>query len=263
MSIIGQSLGAQARIVFTVAARDAKVKHRESPIGIFSAILEPLATISIMSLIFAYVRLRLPVLGDYMILFIASGAIPVSMFRGTAIGAEQAFRRMSRLLTMPQLRPLDILIGGLVSNFLALLALYVAIIAFFKLIYQVPEPQNFTLTMIPLVCNALIGLGISCVNMTIKSWFPFWGKLFGILTGPLNMLSGLFYTANSMPLQVQKYMYYNPFLHSTELCRTFFFKEYTSELFDPVYYGGWVIGSLCVGFACERIFRYRLQAVKN
>lgn len=260
---LGRSIAAQARIVYSVAARETQMKHRESPLGVFTAVFEPLALILVMTLAFSSIRLRVPDTGDYLLLFLATGVITISVFRQSATGSERTFRKMRRSLTLPQLRPLDLLMGGALVTVATLALLFAAIAAFFRLVYATPEPQNFVLALVPVLCNGLIGLGIGSVNLTIKSWFPFWGVLFGIMTTPLGIASGLFYTANSLPPNIRDILYWNPFFHATEFCRTYFFPDYTSNFFDPYYYGGWVLGSLVVGLLCERIFRYRLTTGKG
>jgi len=66
-----------------------------------------------------------------------------------------------------------------------------------------------------------------------------------------------------IPPQVLGILYWNPFFHSTDLCRSYFFPDYTSDFFDPYYYYGWVVGALAIGLACERTFRYRLGTGKG
>jgi len=260
---LGRSIAVQARIVYSVAARDAQLKHRESPLGVFTAVIEPLALILMMTLAFTSIRLRVPDTGDYLLLFLATGVIPISVFRQGATGAERAFATMRRSLTLPQLRPLDLLMGGSLVVIVTLAVLFAFIAIFFRLVYGTEEPEQFVLSLVPILCNGLIGLGIGSVNLTIKSWFPFWGTIFNVLTTPIGIASGLFYTADTLPPKILEILYWNPFFHSTELCRTFFFPDYTSDFFDPYYYSGWVIGALVVGLLCERLFRYRLTTGKG
>ncbi|MBJ3775105.1 ABC transporter permease [Acuticoccus mangrovi] len=260
--MIGNAISAQARILYAVAARDVMLKHRESPLGVLTAVVEPLATIGMMTLAFSLIRLRDPGLGDYLMLFLMTGIIPISIFRLSSLGGERTFMKLRRSLVLPHLGVLDLVIGGILANFLTLAALFLLITVFFKLVFKVVEPEYWILSLFPGFCNALIGFGFCMVNMTIKSWFPFWGNIFSIITTPLGIASGMFYTADRLPPQVVAYLYYNPFMHSTELTRTFFFPEYTSQFFDPIYYGGWVVGSVAVGLLCEWIFRYRLIGSK-
>lgn len=259
---IMETIGAQLRIVFAVASRDTQLKTSESPLGILSPILEPLATLMVMTIIVRSIRPRHTGLGDYVLLLLMTGILPISQFRGAISGGERTFRRMRRLLVMPQLRPLDLILGGILANFVTVSILFLAITIFFHVVLATAEPENLMMSLVPAVGNACIGFGFCCVSLTIKTWFPFWQTLFNIVLTPVGILSGMFFTAESLPPSAQKILYWNPFMHSTELCRTFFFTDFTSTFFDPYYYGAWVAGSLFVGLVVERTFRYRLLGTK-
>jgi capsular polysaccharide transport system permease protein len=230
---------------------------------VLSALVEPLATIAMLTLVFSAIRLRAPGSGDFVMLFLMSGVIPISTFKSSAAGADRAFITMRRALILPQLRPLDLITGGVLVRLVSFVTLFVLITLFFRLIYDTPEPEILILALVPLFGNALMGLGMGSINLVIKSWFPFWGIIFNIVTAPLGILSGIFFNASMLPPKIVDILYYNPFFHSTELCRQFFFPDYTSPMFDPYYYGGWVFGLLAVGLLCERFFRYRLGAGKG
>lgn len=255
---IGSAIGAQARIVFSVASRDTKVKYAEAPLGVLSSLAEPLATLLIMNLIMYYVRARAPNMGDYLILMIATGLLPISAFRNSVNGGERTFRKLSKLLTLPTLRPLDLMFGGILAQVTILILLFLTIALFFKIVMATAEPENLLMSLLPFIGNAIIGFGFCVINSLIRTFFPFWTKIWAILMAPVAICSGLFFTAETMPDRILYYLYYNPFMHSTELCRTFFFPQYESTFFDPYYYGAWVLGALFLGLALERIYRDRL-----
>lgn len=258
---IGEAIGSQARIIFSIASHDTRVKYSESPLGVVSSLIEPLVTLLVMNLILYYIRARHPRMGDYIILMLATGLLPISAFKNAVAGGEKTFRKFQRLLTLPQLRPLDLMFGGILANLTILILLFVILSMWFKLVMATPEPEDMLMALMPFFGNAAIGFGFCVLNSLIKTWFAFWGRIFGILTAPLAICSGMFYTADTMPPQLQGYLYWNPFMHSTELCRTFFFPEYESDFFDPYYYGAWVLGGLFVGFMLERVYRDRLTGV--
>ncbi|MEM0905878.1 MAG: ABC transporter permease [Pseudomonadota bacterium] len=252
------SLRNQARVIWACTTRFVQARTRESPIGILSNIVEPLATILILGLIFTYIRFRLPKLGDYLMLFLMTAILPITMFRQGATQSEQVFMRLKRNLVLPQVQPIDLLLAGLLTTFLTTTALFMLLTIVFVLIYDVPWPQNIVFCMIPTFCNAMIGLGFGMMNLVIKSWFFYWGVIFGTLTAPVGVLSGMFFTADYLPQAAQDILYWSPLMHSTELMRTYYYKEFTSEFFDPIYYYGFTFTALAVGLICERTFRYRI-----
>lgn len=259
MSLI-QSLETQARVIWSITARVNLRMHRTSPFGILSGLLEPIALILLMTLVFTTIRMRVPGMGDYLMIFIATGVVPIYAFKRGESAAQRVAISMRGVLCFPTVRPMDLIISGVLTYFITMVALFAGITLFFKLFYRMEEPQNFALALIPVVGNAIIAFGIASVNLLIKTWFPYWGTIWSILTAPLAIVSGLFYTADVMPQKVLDILYWNPFFHSTDLCRSYYFPEYTSTFFDPYYYYGWVLGSLLVGLFVERYFRYRLKS---
>lgn len=256
------SLTMQGRILYAVMSRELRVRHASSPIGVFSAVLEPLGQLLVLTAIFTFIRFRHPAIGDSIILFLMTGIFTLSCFRGGISGAERVFGRMKKSLAIPEISPLDLMIAGAFINFLVVAALFYGVTIFFILVYNENVPQNVLLPMVPMLGVMLMGVGIAGINMTIKIWFPFWGTIFGLLMGPINIVSGMFFTADTVPPQMLFYLKWNPLFHATEACRQWYFPAYDSPIFDPTYFASWVFGFLFVGVFCERVFRYRLLALK-
>lgn len=263
MSSLNQAIAQQARVIWAVASRDAQVKSRSSPLGVASALLEPLAMITILGLIMSQIRMRIPEMGDSIILFLMTGVVPISLFRAGVGNGERVLAMMRNTLVLPRLRPIDLMLGAALVHLSTLIVLFFVLTIFFVLVMDAPMPNNLIVALIPCIANALMAMGFAAINLTIRSWFPFYSTLFAIVVGPIGILSGLFYTASTMPISVQNILYYNPLMHSTELCRQAFFSDFESNFFDPVYYFGWVFGVLFVGLACERLFRNRIAQLKN
>lgn len=254
---------AQSRIIWTTSTRLLQLKTRESPLGVFSSLIEPLGTILMMTLVFSTIRMRVPQAGDYLMLFFMTGIIAINVFRQGVSAGEQGYVKLKRTLGLPHLRPIDLMISGIFTNTLVLISLFLGMTIFFSVVYNAPWPENLILSLAAPICNSFMAVGFASFNLVIKSWFKFWGVIWSTLTMPLAICSGMFYTAESMPLSVQKYLYYNPILHSTEFVRTVYFSDYNSGFFDPGYYFSWVFGSLVFGLLLERTFRYRLLNVKQ
>lgn len=255
---IGQSLTSQVRVIYACASRLLKLKTRETPLGMFSVLIEPIATICIMTLVFANVRFRVPRLGDYLMIFLMTGILPITVWKQSLTQTEQAFMKLRQLLVMPQVQSTDIMIAGMMNALIILSSLFLGFTLFFHYVYDMDWPQNLIFCFIPGICNALFGFGLCLINMVIKTWWSYWGTVFGVITAPVGVMSGMFYTIENIPQQAQWVLWYNPLMHSTELIRTYYFYEYTSTFFSPYYYYGTTLGSFMVGLMCERFFRYRL-----
>lgn len=260
---LGASISAQARIIFTCFTRLLQMKTRDTPLGVLSSLVEPLAAICVMTIVFTNIKFKVPKLGDYLMLFLMTGMLPISMFRQGSMESERGFQRLRRNLALPQVQTTDLMLAGIFTSFLLMTSLFMTLTIFFWLAYDAPWPQNIVFCLIPAVCNSLMGFGIGMINLVIKSWFLYWGTIFAVVTAPLGVMSGMFYTIDKMPPSIQQILYYNPLMHSTELTRTYYYKEYTSTFFDPLYYYGCVFTILSLGLLCERTFRYRILNEKK
>lgn len=262
MAQVLESLSVQARVIYAVMSREMRVRHVSSPLGVLSALAEPLGSLLVLTAVFTFIRFRHPSIGDSVILFLMTGILTLSCFRGGIFGAERVFDRMKKSLTIPEISPLDLMIAGALANFLAVVCLFYFITIFFVLVYNENVPANLLLPIVPMAGVTLMGIGIAGINMTIKIWFPFWGKIFATLISPIGILSGMFFTADTLPPHIVKYAAYNPLFHATEACREWYFGVYDSPIFDGSYFSAWVFGCLFLGVLCERVFRYRLLALK-
>ena len=258
MVSVVETISRTAGNIYSISLREAQSSKTESPLGMFSILLEPIMMLGMMTIIFTMVRLRTAGLGDYVMLFLMTGIVPLSVFKGSVKGGERAYTRMRRLLVFPRLHLLDLVAGGIFLQLVAMMGLYAIITYFFHYFMATSSPEYFWLSLIPSIGNACIAFGFCMLNLVIRLYFKFWTTLFSIVMGPINILSGMFYTAETMPPPARKYLYYNPLFHSTEWTRSFYFPEYTSDLFDPYYYGGWVLGAIVIGLLLEHVFRYRL-----
>ena len=205
----------------------------------------------------------MPTLGDWLMIFLMTGILPITVFRQSVTQGAAAVNKLRRVFVMPQVLPFDAMVAGVLTALLIIWTLFMGITIFFVLFYDMRWPQSLVLCFVPAFSNTMLGLGFAMLNLVIMTWWKYWGTVFSTLTAPIGIMSGMFYTIDRMPKQVQDILYYNPLMHSTELVRTYYFKEYTSTFFDPLYYYGFSFGILLVGLMCERLFRYRILHLKK
>jgi len=254
------AVATQVRVMYALLQRDVKMRFRDSPIGPLSAIAEPVAQILMLSLIFSYVRFRAADLGDYIVLFFMTGLLPLFCFRMAMNNTQQTISRHRRTMYAPHVRPMDLIMAGYIFTLCVYITLFAGFNWFFVFIFKAPGAQYFVLCLIPMVCNALIGLGFGIAITVAAIFFSYIRVIVGILFGPVQILSGMFFTAETLPPAALKILIWNTFFHSTELFRTFFYAEYTSPIFSPYYYFGWVITCTALGLVLERVMRHRLLA---
>jgi capsular polysaccharide transport system permease protein len=78
-------------------------------------------------------------------------------------------------------------------------------------------------------------------------FFPTWSNVWKVLTRPLFIMSGLFYTFESLPASIQAVLWYNPLIHVVGLMRAGFYGSYEAGYASPLYVLGIALGLFVVG----------------
>lgn len=259
MNAVALTIFDQLKLLYFLVERELKGRYTRSPIGVLSAIAEPMAVLLILTIVFTQVRMRNVALGDYLLLFFATGYLPLHCFKAGAGSAHSAFNRNRRLLYISKFSPIYLFVTGGAVMLFVMVALMVIITLGFMILFSVEAPKNIAICLTVFLMNNIMGISMGAINTCISTRFPYWLTIFSILTAPLLILSGIFYTAASINKGTLKYLAWNPFFHSTELMRESFFYGYTSPISSWTYYGGSVLVLFCIGLLAERFGRRGLM----
>ena len=91
---------------------------------------------------------------------------------------------------------------------------------------------------------ALLGLGVGTLNCVLIGFFPTWKNVWGVVTRPLFLVSGIFYTYDSVPAAFQHVLWYNPLVHVVGMMRSGFYGVYRDEYISVPYVLGDRAGNL-------------------
>ena len=76
---------------------------------------------------------------------------------------------------------------------------------------------------------------------------------------PFFWVSGIFFTASTLPLEARDLLLYNPVLHATELTRAGWFTRYEANFTNFSYAASWALALVLAGLVLERVVRRRIQ----
>merc|ERR1711916_318716 len=96
-----------------------------------------------------------------------------------------------------------------------------------------------------------MGLTVGCIAQYNSSVARFVPALFR----PMLWISGVFFTAHSLPSQIRSLMLWNPVLHILEFTRAGYFTSYEATHASASYVGIWVLATLATGLFMERTIR--------
>jgi capsular polysaccharide transport system permease protein len=82
---------------------------------------------------------------------------------------------------------------------------------------------------------AALAFGVGSINSYLMTAFPVWERLWVVITRPLALVSGLFFTFDDLPEAAQAILWFNPLLHSVGEIRAGFYAAYRSDYISPLF----------------------------
>lgn len=234
------------RVIFALVVREMGTRFGRSSGGYLWAVAEPLGGILLLTAAFS-LAFRRPPLGTNFALFYATGIIPFFLFTHASQGAGKAIDSNRGLLRYPVVSPLDAVLAKFITDFLTMFVVGVLLYTSIILWYGLQVSLNFALIFNGFLLMGLIGLGIGTLNCVLFGFWPTWRNIWTVLTKPLFILSGMFYTFESMPREAQGILWYNPLIHAIGLIRSGFYSSYEPTYVAPLYVLGLAAGTFLLG----------------
>lgn len=253
-----RGLNAQLRVIHALALRETRTRFGANKLGYVWALLEPLFWIGTFAGLFAIADRQTPG-GMAVVPFLATGVITYELVLKTADKGSQAINGNKALLFYPQVQTLDLILarGALeLSTYGVVFALIIGGWAF-----TVPQVRidDLLMVMTGLLLAGLLGMGLGLVLCGLNVLSTTVDRIRGPLFRPLFWVSGLFFTAESLPKHIRDVLLWNPIIHCIEVVRSGFFTGYQTRHADLGYVGAWILGLFFIGLTLERRVRHKVQ----
>lgn len=228
---------APANTITAMMLREMSTSFGRSPGGYIWAVAEPVAAISLMAYVFS-VAFPAPMLGRDFFLFYATGYLPFMLFLDVVNKIGTAVRFSRPLLAYPAVTLMDALIARWVLNVGTHLVVFVLVMTGIEVardtgaIYAAPAILN------ALAMAAALAAGIGLLNAWLIARLPVWERFWGMVTRPLFVVSGVFFTYESLPPVLRDIAWYNPLMHITAAMRSGAYPGYDAAFVSaPFVYG--------------------------
>jgi capsular polysaccharide transport system permease protein len=222
------------RVLFAMVVRETGTKFGRSYGGYIWAIAEPLGGIVMLTLVFGF-ALRRPPMGDNFALFYATGIIPFMLFNNVSHSVAAAVATNRGLLRYPVVTPLDTVLSKFILDFLTMFMVAVLLYSGVILFYGLQVEFNAASAVLAFTLAGCLGLGLGTLNCVLFGFFPTWRNVWNVLTRPLFLMSGMFYTFQSLPMTMQNVLWWNPLIHIVGLMRAAFYGGYEADYASPLY----------------------------
>ena len=225
---------ATLRVVSALILREMYTTNGRSPGGYLWAVLEPVAGIALMSIIFS-LGFRNPAIGTNFALFYASGLVPLTFFTVIAGRVGMAVNYSRPLLAYPSVKFLDAILARFLLNALTQIMVAFVIFTFIIHFYDLRLILNLPAIALSLVMAALLGLGIGTFNCFLFSKFPIWQQVWSIVTRPLFLVSCVLILFDQTPSWARDWLWYNPLVHSIGMMRHGIYSTYHAAYVSVAY----------------------------
>lgn len=244
-------LQATLRTILALMLREMSTRYGRSPGGYLWAVLEPVGGIAVLALGFGLV-MRAPPLGSSFILFFATGMLPFSLYMELDGAVSRALRFSKALLAYPAVRWIDAILARFLLNVLTKLVIIGIVLGAIMVLSDTRTILNFSAILTALSMAAALGLAVGVMNCALDGLFPAWDMIWGIITRPIFLASGILLLYRDMPGHVQEILWWNPLLHVVGAMRAGFYPMYDSSYVSPTYAFGVALALLAMGLLLVR-----------
>lgn len=238
--------------------REMTTTYGRSPGGYVWAILEPLAGLALLSIVFSFI-VRSPGLGTNFMYFFAGGVLPFGLYMTVSNTLAGAIRFSKALLEYPAVSFMDALLARFVLN--AMTQLLVMLLVFTGIIigYGLNPILNWPAIFMALAMALALAFGVGVMNCYLITGYPLWERAWAVLNRPMFILSGVMFIPEHLPEQVRGLMMLNPLMHVTSEMRKGLFSTYDAVHVRPAYVFGIALALSVLGLLFLR--RYHKDIV--
>ena len=235
-----------ARTVMALMLREMSTTYGRSPGGYIWALLEPILGVTFLVFVFSFM-MRDPPLGNSFALFYASGFMPFMAFNDIANKVATSVRYSKPLLQYPVVTYFDAMLARMLLTVFSHTVVMVLIMA--GIIIMEDTRAHIQIGNLVQAVGMLMALafGVGTINAFLMAAFPIWERLWTILTKPLMLVSGIFFTYASLPLQAQQILWYNPLMHIIGMFRSGIYHGYDNSYVDQGYIYGLSMSLMVLG----------------
>lgn len=242
---------ASLRAILALMLREMATTYGRSPGGYIWAVLEPVAGIALLSLVFS-VAFRAPALGISFPMFYATGMLPFLMFIDVTNKVSQSLNFSRPLLAYPTVTFIDALIGRFVLNIMTQLMVAYILFTGIAFLFETRITPNYSIILEAFALTALLAGGIGVLQAFLIGRFPVWQQAWSIIMRPMFIISCIFFVFETVPQPYRDWIWWNPIVHVVGLTRKGFYGTYDATYVSPTYLITISLVSLALGLVFLR-----------
>lgn len=234
------------RVVAALLVREMSTRFGSKPGGYVWAIVDPVAHIGFMTIIFMAIT-RTPALGKSFPLFFATGYLAFQFYQAMAGYLNGAIKANRTLLSYPNVAPIDTIVSRYILQAGTTSVVTFCVLGLILMTVNQPVYLNWPAIIEAAFAATLLGLGVGIFNNVAALRFPLYEQIFSIINRPLFLISGVFFLPDALPGPIRDIVLYNPLVHVVMLFRKGFYQEYRALEMDMFYLYSFAFTIMFVG----------------
>lgn len=234
-------------VIFAFFMRELKTRFGKNKMGYVWMVIEPLSHIIILSTIFSLVgRTVSPDIPFAMILLL--GLLPYFLFKDIVSKTTEAISSNIGLMMYAPVKMIDPMISRLMIELMVFFLTFFSTAFVFFILEIFILPDNFLVFLGLLLELVLFAFALGMIFAVIKEYYQDFGKIIKMIFAPLYFLSGIFYTAEIIPVQYREYILWNPIFNWIEAFRGAYFYSLDDRHVSYTYIHTLTLLTLFIGF---------------
>ncbi|NEX47749.1 ABC transporter permease [Pseudotabrizicola algicola] len=214
--------------------REMTTSYGRSPGGYLWAILEPVAGLALLSIVFSYI-VRTPSLGNNFMYFFAGGLLPFGLYLTVSNTTAGAVRFSKALLEYPAVSFIDAVLARFVLNAMTYLLIMFLVLTGIIIGYNLNPILNWPSIFLAIAMALSLAFGVGVMNCFLVTSYPLWERAWAVANRPLFIISGILFIPENMTGQLRDILMLNPLIHITSEMRKGLFSTYDAVHVRPLY----------------------------
>jgi len=232
--------------IHALMLRETKTRFGANKLGYFWAVVEPMSQAAIMALLFTLLG-RESIGGISIAMFLFVGILPYKLFAKLLPQLSASVSSNKQLFGYRQVSPIDPVFTRLFIEVVTFTVVYLLIMTGMGWLGTDSIPHDFPKLIAAIILLLILSLGLGLILCVATSYWEDTPKILGMVMTPMFFISGVFYCATMIPIQVLPYLTWNPIFHILELSRDAYFNTYTTPVGEWGYASLISFGFLAIG----------------
>lgn len=225
---LGKGINPWLRVVRAIMHRELKTRYTGDAVGYAWSVVLPLTWIVMIWLLFAILGRPIPIDTDPGT-FIFTGVVPYASFRYTITAVMRAKLTYQNLFVIQRISPELVCFSVALLEVANAFALYGFVMVGNWILFGHLELNDPMMVARGLILASLLGSCFAYFVVSIIANVRFATRAMQVVVRPIFYLSGVFFIASELPSDLQRWVWFNPVLHTIDIVRTGAVGDYGSH----------------------------------